>query len=123
MLPVEDVQEQDSDYEFDVAHHISYPEAEWRKWLKEPGTGPNTDILRYWAAKQYEYPVVACSARDHLAIPATSAASERVFSTGSDIIVKKRNRLATESLRYLLCLLRSWGIVHDSDESSDDVEG
>ena len=122
MQLVEDVQEQDSDDEFYVGHRISHAEEEWRKWSREPGIGPNTDILRYWAAKQYEYPVVACIARDHLAIPATSAASERVFSTGSDIITKKRNRLAPETLRYLLCL-RSWGIVHDSDESGDDVEG
>jgi hypothetical protein len=42
--------------------------------------------------------------RDHLAIPATSAASKCVFSVGSDIITKKRNRLGASNTRRLLCL-------------------
>jgi hypothetical protein len=37
--------------------------------------------------------IIAQIARDHLAVPAASAASERVFSQGADIVTKKRNRL------------------------------
>ncbi|KFY94740.1 hypothetical protein V498_03750, partial [Pseudogymnoascus sp. VKM F-4517 (FW-2822)] len=77
---------------------------------------PATDILKYWAAKQYQYPIIAAIARDHLAIPATSAPSERVFSNGADILTKKRNRLSPETLRYLLCL-RDWGHIVDTEES------
>jgi len=43
-------------------------------------------------------------ARDHLAILATLAASESVFSVGGDIIIKKRNRLGAGNTRRLLCL-------------------
>ena len=43
-------------------------------------------------------------ARDHLAIPATSAASKCVFSVSGDIITKKRNRLSADNTRRLLCL-------------------
>jgi hypothetical protein len=43
-------------------------------------------------------------ARDHLAILATSAVSECVFSVRSDIVTKKHNRLGAGNTRRLLCL-------------------
>ncbi len=58
-------------------------------------------------------------AKDHLAIPATSAESERVFSVDGDIITKKRNRLAPYTLRHLICL-RNWGVVSVSEEDEED---
>jgi hypothetical protein len=64
----------------------------------------DTNVLKYWVSKEYEYLIIARIARDHLAIPATSAASESVFSIGGDIITKKRNRLGVDNTRRLLCL-------------------
>ncbi|KFY49456.1 hypothetical protein V495_00589 [Pseudogymnoascus sp. VKM F-4514 (FW-929)] len=83
----------------------------------------DTDILKYWQSKQYQYPLIASIAKDYLAIPATSADSERVFSVGGDIITKKRNRLSPSTLRYLLCL-RNWGILSqgDDEDSGDDAD-
>lgn len=52
----------------------------------------------YWKAKQYDYPRVACIAKDYLPIPATSSPSECVFSQSGDIITKERNRLTGESI-------------------------
>jgi hypothetical protein len=78
------------------------------------------DIFKYWASKEYEFPTIACVAQDYLAIPATSALSESVFSIGSDIITKKRNRLSRESTRRLLCL-RDWGVLEEEDQDSDDI--
>ena len=95
-------------------------EAEWARWLKEKAQPRDTNILSYWKLKQAEYPTIARMARDHLAIPATSTASERVFSQGGDIVTKKRNRLALETIRELLCL-RSWGIVKEDINSDDEV--
>ena len=115
--------EPDSDDDLYMSHS-TYQEPEWKRWLVEPRPGPTTDILKYWAAKQYQYPIIAAIARDHLAIPATSAPSERVFSNGADILTKKRNRLSPETLRYLLCL-RDWGHlpeVEDSDAEDADNE-
>ena len=77
-----------------------------------------TDILKYWASKEYEFPIVARIARDHLAIPTTSALSECIFSISSDIITKKRNRLGGENTRRLLCL-RDWGVLEEAEEGSD----
>ena len=86
--------ELDSNDDLYVSHSTSYQEPEWKRWILKPRPGQATDILKYWAAKQYQYLIVARIARDYLAIPATSAPSERVFSNGADILTKKRNRLS-----------------------------
>jgi hypothetical protein len=83
-------------------------ETEYTKWMKQLPMKRETDILRYWASKEYEFLVVARMARDHLAIPTTSAPSECVFSCGSDIVTKKRNRLGGDNIQRLLCL-QDWG--------------
>ncbi|CAI5470304.1 unnamed protein product [Closterium sp. Yama58-4] len=50
-------------------------------------------------------------ARDYLAIPATSASSEHVFSLGRNLISWKRHRLASERTRAVM-VLRSWYTSH-----------
>jgi hypothetical protein len=57
--------------------------------MKQQPMKRDTNVLKYWASKEYEYPIIAQIARDHLAILATLAASESVFSIGGDIITKK----------------------------------
>ena len=98
-------------------------EAEYTKWMKQPVMKRETDMLRYWASKEYEFPIIARMARDHLAIPATSAPSECVFSVGGDIITKKRNRLGADNTRRLLCL-RDWGVLAEGEDGLDgsDIE-
>ena len=110
----EDPEDPDSEDELYVTKGNPVIEAEWIRWLKEPVVGKEVDICKYWQGKQYEYPIVAKIARDHLAIPATSAPSERVFSVGSDLVTKKRNRLAPGTVREILCL-RDWGILEDAE--------
>jgi hypothetical protein len=92
-------------------------ESEYAKWMKQQPKR-DTDILRYWASKEYEFPTIARMARDHLAIPAMSAPSRCVFSCSGDIITKKCNRLGTDNTRRLLCL-RDWGVLEEGEESSD----
>jgi hypothetical protein len=58
-------------------------------------------------------------ARDYYAIPATSAPFERVFSIAGNLISKKRTRISSENMRYVLCL-RSWGIL-DLDNDKDEI--
>jgi hypothetical protein len=98
----------DSDYdlESDLFKPRGIPdfEAKYTKWMKQQPMKRDTNVLKYWVSKEYEYPIIAQIARDHLAIPATSAASESVFSIGGDIITKKRNKLGVDNTRRLLCL-------------------
>jgi hypothetical protein len=53
-------------------------------------------------------------AQDYLAIPATSAPSEVVFSNGGNIITKKRNRLAPDTVQYII-YLQDWGIFTEEE--------
>ena len=53
-------------------------------------------------------------ARVHLAIQATSAPSERIFSMASLIITKMRNRLGPEIAGKLLYLKQNWDVVNQS---------
>lgn len=82
-------------------------------------------VAYYWRSKQYDYEIVRQMARDFLAIPATSAPAEGVFSRGSDLITKKRNRINGETTRWVSCL-RDWGIIDEDageEPDSDDEEG
>ncbi len=57
-------------------------------------------------------------ARDYLAIPATSSPSERAFSYAGNLITKRRIRILSENVRYVLCL-RSWGFLVDDDDEAE----
>jgi len=48
-------------------------------------------------------------ARGFLAIPATSAPVETVFSISGNIVSKSRNRMAPETVKRII-LLKSWNI-------------
>ena len=82
----------------------------------------DTNILKYQASKEYEFPIIAQIARDYLAIPATSSALEFVFSVGSDIFTEKRNRLSTSNTRRLLCLQDQGVLEEGKDEGDSDIE-
>lgn len=72
----------------------------------------------YILSKVYEYPIICQMAHDYLAIPATSAPSERAFSYAGNLITKRRIRISSENVRYVLCL-RSWGFLVQDDDESD----
>jgi hAT family C-terminal dimerisation region len=118
----EDSDDHDSESDLFKARGVSEVESEYIKWMKQQPMKRDTNIFKYWASKEYEFPIIARIARDHLAIPATSAASECVFSVGGDIITKKRNRLGASNTRRLLCLL-DWGVLAEGeDEEDSDIE-
>jgi hypothetical protein len=96
--------DQDSESDLFKPRGIVDVDTEYTKWMRQQPMKRETDILKYWASKEYEFPTISRIARDHLAIPATSAPSECVFSVGADIITKKRNRLGAGNTRRLMCL-------------------
>lgn len=61
----------------------------------------------WWKANCLAYPRLAEVARDYLAIPATGAPVERVFSGGADMVSPKRGCLAADTIRASLCL-KEW---------------
>ncbi|CAI5971079.1 unnamed protein product [Closterium sp. NIES-64] len=66
--------------------------------------------LEYWRSAT-NMQTLRRMARDYLAIPATSASSERVFSLGRNLISWKRHHLASQRTRASM-ILRSWYTSH-----------
>ena len=62
------------------------------------------DPLNWWSVNATNYPIISVLAKKYLAIPASSASSERVFSTAKNITDKKRWRLLPEQLHKTIFL-------------------
>ena len=62
------------------------------------------DPLNWWSVNATNYPIISVLAKKYLAIPASSASSERVFSTAKNITDKKRWRLLPERLHKTIFL-------------------
>lgn len=67
---------------------------------------PTFDIVKFWfdADIQKQFPLLSRVAIGLLSVPASSASSERVFSTAGRIVEKRRNKLSSKSVDTLLFL-------------------
>lgn len=63
----------------------------------------NFDVLEWWRVHALKYKILSTLARDILAIPITSVASEATFSAGSRVIDKYRASLKTDTVQVLMC--------------------
>jgi hypothetical protein len=73
---------------------------------------PTVNPLDWWRCNTDMFPKLSKIARFVLAIPATSAASERVFSRARLVMPWNRCRLSPSTLRAIMCL-RDWLQVID----------
>jgi hypothetical protein len=65
------------------------------------------DVLGWWKLEGTRYPTLRQIARDILAIPITTVASESAFSTSGRILSEHRSRLTPKMLEALMCS-QSW---------------
>ena len=61
------------------------------------------DILAFWKANQFRYPILAMIARDILSIPVSTVASESAFSNGGRVLDPFRSSLKSETVEALVC--------------------
>ena len=71
------------------------------------GIDEGKDVLQWWKRNEDRYPVLARMARDVLAIPITTVASESTFSLGGRILTKYRQNTSPDTLE-LMIQTRSW---------------
>ncbi|XP_023750324.2 zinc finger BED domain-containing protein RICESLEEPER 2-like [Lactuca sativa] len=83
------------------------------------------DILSWWKKNQVRFPVIAAIARDVLAIPASTVASESSFSTGRRVLDAFCSSLTPKTVEALICCqnwLRSKNVPIDIEESFEALE-
>ncbi|KAF7152365.1 hypothetical protein RHSIM_Rhsim01G0167900 [Rhododendron simsii] len=78
---------------------------ELEKYLAETSEDDcdNFDVLRWWKLNSSKYPIVSQMARDVLAIPVSTVASESAFSTGGRVIDPYRSSLSPKTMEALIC--------------------
>lgn len=84
---------------------------ELSRYLASPLLSWKCDPLEWWRINQASYPRLAIVARKYLCIPASSAPSERIFSTAGLIITEKRNRISDELAEDIIFLKKNWEIA------------
>ena len=61
-------------------------------------------ILKWWKEHAAQFPYLSQVARRYLAMTATSASVERLFSVAGQVVTAKRNRLHPSSVTLLVFL-------------------
>jgi hypothetical protein len=77
-----------------------------------PIVDDNLDIYQWWNDHKHKFPILSRLARMFLAIPATSVASERLFSDAGNNITIKRTSLSTNIVKKLMFLRQNNGVVN-----------
>ena len=70
-------------------------------------------VLDWWKHHRNVLPILGHMARAVLAVPASSASSERVFSTGSNVVTKKRTRLLPTKVENSIIINENRAKVED----------
>jgi hypothetical protein len=71
-------------------------------------TGTYNNPLAWWKSREFTYPTLAKLARRILAQPATSASSERLFSSAGLTIAKDRASIDPDNAEDLIFLKENW---------------
>ncbi|KAK9065205.1 hypothetical protein SSX86_016588 [Deinandra increscens subsp. villosa] len=99
--------------------------SELEKYLKDEVEEKTEDfnILQWWKINASRYPTLAKMAKDILAIPVSSVASESAFSTGGRVIDSYRSSLSPQVVEALICT-QDWirKGTNDRKEEVDDSE-
>lgn len=80
----------------DIDTYSNEPLLSWKE-------GDHFDILSWWKAHAARYPILARLARDVLAIPVTTVASEFAFSSGERVVHKYRSCLDPQIIKAVMC--------------------
>ena len=99
-------------------------EKELELYLKTPGMslrnpdGSFTDPLVWWEGveKAGKFPILCQLAEVFLAIPATSAPSERIWSRSAAVLTAKKSRMSSEVASCIMFLKENGAVVRENME-------
>ncbi|XP_039472730.1 E3 SUMO-protein ligase ZBED1-like [Oreochromis aureus] len=81
--------------------------SELQSYLLLSNIDSEADPLVWWREHKGEFPRLSILAKKYLCIPATSSPSERVFSTGGDIVTCLRSSLKPQNVDRLVFLAKN----------------
>ncbi|XP_069800972.1 E3 SUMO-protein ligase ZBED1-like [Dendropsophus ebraccatus] len=82
-------------------------EAELSSYLVSPLLDSEKNPLEWWRRHSVNFPLLSKVAKKYLCIPATSSSSERVFSSGGNIVTCLRSSLKPEKVNMLVFLSKN----------------
>ncbi|EPZ36066.1 HAT dimerization domain-containing protein [Rozella allomycis CSF55] len=83
------------------------PQSELDEYLNQPTVDATIQPLNWWKSNELMFPTLSKMAKDYLAIPGTSASSERLFSSGRQLITDFRCSLSPATIQACMCL-KGW---------------
>lgn len=81
--------------------------SELSSYVNSPPADSECDPLLWWKVHTVNFPHISRLARKYLCIPATSSASERLFSTGGNVVTCQRSSLKPASVNMLVFLTKN----------------
>jgi hypothetical protein len=110
--------------EFYESEQYSTSETEIAKYnrLDVEERRPDFDVLEWWKVNSSRFPILASIARDVLAIPITTVASESTFSTGGRILDPYRSSLSVATVEALICTQDWLGAAFPSFITDEDLD-
>jgi hypothetical protein len=94
-----------SDWQAHIKLKVARCRNELQQYVEEgfhPCT-PDFNILKWWDVNSERYPILGNMARDVLAVPASTVASESAFSACGRVITYHISSLAPETVEALMC--------------------
>ncbi|KAG9458640.1 hypothetical protein H6P81_003148 [Aristolochia fimbriata] len=79
----------------------------------------STNILEWWNHNKYKYPIMSLIARDILAIPVSTVASEAAFSNGGRVLDQYRSSLASRTVEAIVCA-QDWFRCNMEESTEED---
>lgn len=83
-------------------------EHELANYKAEDSIPLEADPLNWWKEHQLNYPLLSNLAKYYLCVPASSVASERVFSTAGDLVTAQRSCLSGGQVDKLIFLKKNY---------------
>jgi zinc finger BED domain-containing protein 1 (E3 SUMO-protein ligase ZBED1) len=83
-------------------------ELEIATYLGKPKPTRNVNILQWWKDQTSSLPLLAEEVQKYLCIPASSTASERMFSASGNIVTEERHNLDAKTTQMLTFCQQNW---------------
>jgi hAT family C-terminal dimerisation region len=87
---------------FGIRHRRGRQRDEIEKYMMIEEVDVNICPFKWWASQALNFPILSELAKKYLAIPATSASSERLFSDVKNVMTVRHTNLLPSTFKHLI---------------------